>query len=95
MRGGYQIVDLQKKPIIVGGSAVSLADAIKQVSGNNGKPILLSNRCLKASALATPTYPNDEWVNFVKSGDDYVGDTSDGNVVTIAKAGTVAVAVKS
>ena len=94
-RGGYQIVDLKEKPIIVGGGGVSIVDALNQVTNNNSKPFLLTGRVLKASSLAIPVKMNDEWVTFTKSGTNYVADTTDGNTVTISNTGNVSVAVQS
>ena len=94
-RGGYQIVDLKEKPIIVGGGGVSIVDALNQVTNNNSKTFLLTGRVLKASSLATPVKMNDEWVTFTKSGTNYVADTTDGNTVTISNTGNVSVAVQS
>ena len=94
-RGGYQIIDLQEKPIIVGGAGVSIVEALNQVTNNNSKPFLLTGRVLKASSLATPVKMDDEWVSFEKSGTNYTADTNDGNTVTISNTGLVSVAVQS
>ena len=98
MRGGFQIIDLKKKPIIKNSSGITLVEALKQVSNPDGKATLLTGRALLASTLTVSTftpsdvqYLPDEWVNVTKSGDNYVMTTSDNNTVTVSKTGQVTV----
>lgn len=89
IKGGYKLIDLKESKLTVGGDGVTVKGIYKSIENSYNKPLILTGINIKG------TDRNDIFINFSDDSDNYVGNISATEKITITKADLVTIATIS